>query len=120
MIHGRYALCRKGGAGFKRFIREELKLTIRKPEVSWDLLQQIDLRIGTVERAESFLEAKKPAIKLGSIWPRTRRLKNQRTDNRSLSAGSIVRPTASSCGEFSSKADRAVHERMFGTRSCRE
>ena len=39
-------------------------MTIRKPDVSWDLFNQIDLRVGTVERAESFPQAKKPAIKL--------------------------------------------------------
>ena len=39
-------------------------MTIGKPEISWDLFGSLDLRIGTVERAESFLEAKKPAIKL--------------------------------------------------------
>lgn len=39
-------------------------MTIGKPEISWDLFSSLDLRIGTVERAESFPEAKKPAIKL--------------------------------------------------------
>ena len=39
-------------------------MTMRKPEVSWDLFNQLDLRIGTVERAESFPQAKRPAIKL--------------------------------------------------------
>ena len=39
-------------------------MTIGKPEISWDLFRSLDLRIGTVERAESFPEAKKPAIKL--------------------------------------------------------
>lgn len=39
-------------------------MTIRKPEVSWDLFNQLDLRIGTVERAESFPQARRPAIKL--------------------------------------------------------
>ena len=39
-------------------------VTIGKPEISWDLFSSLDLRIGTVERAESFPEAKKPAIKL--------------------------------------------------------
>ena len=37
---------------------------MRKPEVSWDLFNQLDLRIGTVERAESFPRARRPAIKL--------------------------------------------------------
>ena len=39
-------------------------MTIGKPEISWDLFSSLDLRIGTVERAESFPEAKRPAIKL--------------------------------------------------------
>ena len=39
-------------------------MTMRKPEVSWDLFNQLDLRIGTVERAESFPRARRPAIKL--------------------------------------------------------
>ena len=36
----------------------------RKPEISWDEFNRLDLRVGTVERAEPFREAKKPAIKL--------------------------------------------------------
>lgn len=39
-------------------------MTIRKPEVSWDVFNKLDLRVGTVERAESFPQAKRPAIKL--------------------------------------------------------
>ena len=39
-------------------------MTIRKPEVSWDVFNKLDLRVGTVERAESFSQAKRPAIKL--------------------------------------------------------
>ena len=39
-------------------------MTIRKPEVSWDLFNQLDLRVGTVERAECFPLARNPAIKL--------------------------------------------------------
>ena len=38
-------------------------MTIRKPEVSWDVFNKLDLRVGTVERAESFPQAKRPAIK---------------------------------------------------------
>ncbi|MBL6708938.1 MAG: tRNA-binding protein [Pseudomonadales bacterium] len=37
---------------------------MRKPEVSWDVFNKLDLRVGTVERAESFPQAKRPAIKL--------------------------------------------------------
>ena len=39
-------------------------MTIRKPKVSWDLFNKLDLRVGTVERAEFFPEARRPAIKL--------------------------------------------------------
>ena len=39
-------------------------MTIRKPKVSWDLFNKLDLRVGTVERAELFPEARRPAIKL--------------------------------------------------------
>ena len=39
-------------------------VTMRKPEVSWDVFNKLDLRVGTVERAESFPQAKRPAIKL--------------------------------------------------------
>ena len=39
-------------------------MTIRKPEVSWDLFNKLDLRVGTVERAECFPQARNPAIKL--------------------------------------------------------
>ena len=39
-------------------------MTIRKPEVSWDVFNKLDLRIGTVERAEYFPQARRPAIKL--------------------------------------------------------
>ena len=39
-------------------------MTIRKPEVSWDLFNKLDLRVGTVERAEFFPQARNPAIKL--------------------------------------------------------
>ena len=35
-----------------------------KPEVSSELFNELDLRIGTVERAESFPKARRPAIKL--------------------------------------------------------
>ena len=36
----------------------------RRPEISWDEFNRLDLRVGTVKRAEPFEEAKKPAIKL--------------------------------------------------------
>ena len=39
-------------------------MIIRKPKVSWDLFNKLDLRVGTVERAESFPRARRPAIKL--------------------------------------------------------
>ena len=39
-------------------------MTIRKPEVSWNLFGKLDLRVGTVERAECFSQARNPAIKL--------------------------------------------------------
>ena len=39
-------------------------VTMGKPEVSSELFNELDLRIGTVERAESFPKARRPAIKL--------------------------------------------------------
>ena len=35
------------------------------PEISWDDFERVDLRIGTIVRAEPFPEARRPAIK---VW----------------------------------------------------